>query len=371
MIPVAEPFISNNDIELLTDAARSGWISSSGKYLEMFEKKWADFCGMPYGIAVSNGTVALDIAVALLKLNHGDEVIMPTFTIISPAQSVVRAGGVPVLVDSNPENWQLDVSQIESKITSRTKAIIVVHIYGHPADMDPIMDLARKYGLIVIEDAAEVHGAEYKGRICGGLADISTFSFYANKLVTTGEGGMVLVRTPELAEKACSLRNLCFQKHQRFCHEELGYNFRLTNLQAALGVGQIERINTIIDKKRAVAARYTSLLSGISSIALPREEAWAKNVYWVYGIVLDESTGLSSVTMADHLKKHGIETRPFFLGMHEQPVFKRMGLFSGDKFPVAERLARQGIYIPCGLTITDEQIEYVAAALKESLCEHI
>ncbi len=371
MISVAEPRISDTDIELLVDAARSGWISSAGKYLTMFEEQWAHFCGMPYGIAVSNGTVALDIAVALLNLNPGDEVIMPTFTIISPAQSVIRAGGVPVLVDSNPINWQLDASQIESKITPRTKAIIVVHIYGHPADMDPIMEIARKHGLTVIEDAAEVHGAEYKGRVCGGLADISTFSFYANKLVTTGEGGMILVRSAELAERAGSLRNLCFQKQQRFCHEELGYNFRLTNLQAALGVGQIERINTIIDRKRSIAARYTDLLSNIPSIALPVEELWAKNVYWVYGIVLNETTGLNSVKMADRLTKHNVETRPFFLGMHEQPVFKRMGFFTGDNFPVAERLSRQGIYLPSGLTITEEQIEHVAAAFKESLYEHI
>jgi perosamine synthetase len=236
MIPVCEPLITVRDIELVNDALASGWISSAGKYLDLFEERWAEYCGMPYGIAVSNGSTALDIAVDLLDLGTGDEVIMPTFTIISPAQSVVRAGGIPVLVDSNSRTWQMDAGQIETKITPRTQAILVVHIYGHPADMDPILDIARRHGLIVIEDAAEVHGAEYKGCRCGGLADISTFSFYANKLVTTGEGGMVLVRTLQLAERARSLRNLCFQKKQRFLHDELGYNFRLTNLQAALGV---------------------------------------------------------------------------------------------------------------------------------------
>lgn len=367
MIPVAEPYLEERDIKLVNEALRSGWISSAGQFLDLFEERWAEFCGMPYGIAVSNGSVALDVAVELLGLQSGDEVIMPTFTIISPAQSVVRCGGKPVLVDSDPVTWQMDAGQIEAKITPRTKAIIVVHIYGHPANMDPILDIARRHGLVVIEDAAEVHGAEYKGRRCGGMGDISTFSFYANKLVTTGEGGMVLVRTPEMAERARSLRNLCFQKKQRFLHDELGYNFRLTNLQAALGVGQIERIGSIIDRKRAIAAAYSDRLRDIPGISLPVEEPWAKSVYWVYGIVLDQTSNLTAQQMMDRLKGSGIETRPFFLGMHEQPVFQRMGLFTGERYPVAEKLARMGFYIPSGLTITDEQLHMVANAVRKCL----
>lgn len=367
MIPVAEPRLEVRDIELVNEALASGWISSAGKFLDLFEERWAAYCGMPYGIAVSNGSVALDLAVALLDLTPGDEVIMPTFTIISPAQSVVRAGGVPVLVDSDPHTWQMDVTQIEAKISPRTKAILVVHIYGHPADMDPILEFARRHGLMVIEDAAEVHGAQYKGKRCGGIGDISTFSFYANKLVSTGEGGMVLVRTPELAERARSLRNLCFLKKQRFLHQELGYNFRLTNLQAALGVGQIERMEAIIARKRAIAGSYSELLAGLEGIELPREEAWAKNVYWVYGIVLDQKTTMTAARLADNLRRHGIETRPFFLGMHEQPVFQDMGFFGGERYPVAERLAQQGLYIPSGLTLTDQQIGQVAAAVRECL----
>lgn len=367
MIPVAEPLITEQDIELVNEALKSGWISSAGKFLDLFEERWAAYCGMPHGIAVSNGSVALDVAVALLDLLPGDEVIMPTFTIISPAQSVVRCGGVPVLVDSNSRTWQMNAAQIEAKITPRTKAILVVHIYGHPADMDPILEISRRHGLTVIEDAAEVHGAEYKGRRCGGLADISTFSFYANKLVTTGEGGMVLVRTPQLAERARSLRNLCFQKKQRFLHYELGYNFRLTNLQAALGVGQIGRIDGIVARKRAIAAAYSDLLHDVPGIQLPVEEPWAKNVYWIYGITLDESCGVSAATVADRMRERGVETRPFFLGMHEQPVFQQMGLFLDEHYPAAEMLARQGLYIPSGLTITDGQISEVATALKESL----
>lgn len=365
MIPVAEPLITPADRALANEALQSGWISSAGKYLDMFEEHWAACCGMPYGVAVSNGSVALDVAVALLDLAPGDEVIIPTFTIISPAQSVVRAGGIPVLVDSTPDTWQMDVSQIEAKISAKTRAIIVVHIYGHPADMDPVIAIAKRHGLKVIEDAAEVHGAEYRGRRCGGLADISTFSFYANKLITTGEGGMVLVRTPELAARARSLRNLCFQSRQRFLHEELGYNFRLTNVQAALGVGQTERLATIVEAKRSIAHRYNALLQGVSGISLPLEASWALNVYWVYGLVLDEETGITAADLADRLRQRGVETRPFFLGMHEQPVFRKMGLFDGDRYPVAERLARQGLYIPSGLTITDQQIDTVASAVKE------
>jgi perosamine synthetase len=364
MIPVCEPLIAPRDIELVNDALASGWVSSAGKYLDLFEERWAAYCGMPYGIAVSNGSTALDIAVALLDLEPGDEVVMPTFTIISPAQAVVRAGGVPVLVDSDPVTWQMDASGIEARITSRTRAILVVHIYGHPADMDPILALAERHGLAVIEDAAEAHGAEYKGRRCGGIGHISTFSFYANKLVTTGEGGMVLVRTAELARKARSLRNLCFKPERRFEHERLGYNFRLTNLQAALGVAQIERIDAVIARKKAIAAEYDRLLRGIDCLELPRAAAWAASVYWVYGIVVHERSGRDGQSICGELRRRGVEARPFFLGMHEQPVFRRMGLFVGETYPVAERLARQGFYLPSGLGLESSQIREVAAALR-------
>jgi perosamine synthetase len=367
MIPVCEPLITARDIELVNDALASGWISSAGKYLDLFEDRWAACCGMPHGIAVSNGSTALDIAVDLLDLEAGDEVIMPTFTIISPAQSVVRAGGVPVLVDSNPETWQMDVDQIEGRITSRTRAILVVHIYGHPADMDPIMALAEKHGLTVIEDAAEVHGAEYKGRRCGGIGHISTFSFYANKLITTGEGGMVLVKSSEHAERARSLRNLCFQSGRRFYHESLGYNYRMTNVQAAMGVGQIEQIGETVARKREIAHAYDAAFSGIPALQLPSEMSWARNVYWVYGIVLGEERETDAVRVMSQLRSRGIETRPFFLGMHEQPVFHKMGLFCGERYPVAERLAHQGLYLPNGLAISSDQFAKVADAVRECL----
>lgn len=367
MIPVCEPLLTERETELVLDCLKSGWISSAGKYIDRFEAEWAAYCGMKYGVAVSNGTAALEVAIGLLDLQPGDEVIMPTFTIISCAQAVTAYDGVPVLVDSNPHNWQMDVSQIEGKITSRTRGIMPVHIYGHPVDMEPLLEIARKHDLVVIEDAAEVHGAEYKGGKCGGLGDISTFSFYANKLITTGEGGMVLTNSPELADKARSLRNLCFQKSRRFLHEELGYNYRLTNIQAALGVAQLERIEQIVERKRAIASAYTERLKNLPEISLPVEEPWAKNVYWVYGIVLDESTGMNAIQLAQRLAEKDIQTRPFFLGMHEQPVFQKMGLFVGEKYPVAERLARQGLYLPTGLSIQESQIDFICAAVRECL----
>ena len=367
MIPVFEPLLTARETELVTQALASGWVSSAGPFLDRFEAQWAAFCGMPYGVAVSNGSAALDVAVALLELQPGDEVIMPAFTIISPALSVVRAGGVPVLVDSDRRTWQMAADQVETRITPRTKAIIVVHIYGHPADMNPIISVARRHGLMLIEDAAEVHGAEYRGRRCGGIGDISTFSFYANKLVTTGEGGMVLVRTPELAERARGLRNLCFQKYRRFIHDQAGYNFRLTNLQAALGVGQIERMDRIVERKRAIAAAYLRLLADTPCLQLPVEEPWARNVYWVFGVVVDESTGFDAAALSEQLLKRGIETRPFFVGMHKQPVFTGMGLFLNERYPVAELLARQGLYLPSGMTLTDHQITEIATAILECL----
>jgi perosamine synthetase len=367
MIPVCEPLVTARDIELVTEVASSGWISSAGKYLGLFEERWAAYCGMPWGIAVSSGSTALDIAVDLLDLEAGDEVIMPTFTIISPAQSVVRAGGIPVLVDTDSRTWQMDATQIEARVTSRTKAIIVVHMYGHPADMDAIIGIAKRHDLVVIEDAAEVHGAEYKGRRCGGFGHISTFSFYANKLVTTGEGGMVLVRDRLHAERARSLRNLCFDPVRRFSHDALGYNYRLTNLQAAIGVGQIERIEETIARKREIAQAYNAALSGLPAIQLPPEMPWAQSVYWVYGMVLGKEREREAGEIIAQLREREIETRPFFLGMHEQPVFQRMGLFADEHYPVAEHLARRGLYLPSGLTISKEQIDEVAAAVRECL----
>ena len=380
MIPVNELLIGAKEIEYVNDCLQTGWISSAGRYIEEFEEKWARYCGMKYGIAMSNGTTALQAAVACINLQPGDKVIMPSFTIISCAQAIIYNGGIPLLVDCEPRTWCMDVQQVCEKAEaemksggSKLKAIMPVHIYGHPVDMDPILELAEKYHLQIIEDAAEVHGAEYLTGLntpqppwkrCGGLGHISTFSFYANKLITTGEGGMVLTNDPVYADKARSLRNLCFLPEKRFLHKELGHNFRLTNFQAAIGLGQLERIDEIVARKRWMGQEYTERLKEIYNIQLPVEEAWAKSVYWMYGIVLDESTGMDAVHFARNLKEKGLETRPFFLGMHEQPVFQKMGLFHNEKYPVTERIARQGLYLPSGLTLSESLLDKVCKTVK-------
>lgn len=365
MIQVNDPLLDGNELNYVSECIKTGWISSAGQYITEFEKKWATYCGMKHGIAVSNGTVALELAVEILCLPSGSEIILPSFTIISCAQAITKAGCVPVVVDCDDETWCMDVNQVKDAITSKTKAIMPVHIYGHPVDMDPLMELADKHGLIVIEDAAEVHGADYKGEKCGGIGHISCFSFYANKIITTGEGGMVLTNDDRMADRLRSYRNLCFQSKQRFFHEEIGHNFRLTNIQAALGLAQLERIENFVERKRDMAARYHKGLSDLP-LKLPVERPWAKNVYWMYGIVLDEKTNVDAKEFASRLRSEGIETRPFFLGIHEQPVFRNMGLFKNLSLPVTERIARQGLYLPSGQAITDEQIDYVIERVRKA-----
>ena len=375
MIPVNEPLLGETDLQYVGECVRTGWISSAGRFIDEFEQRWAAYCGKRYGIAVSNGTTALQLAVAALDLQPGDEIIMPSFTIISCALAAVYNGAVPVLIDSDPATWCMDVTQIEKKISERTRAIMPVHIYGHPVDMDPILELARARGLAVIEDAAEAHGAEYLSgrdtnpvwRRCGGLGTLSCFSFYANKLVTTGEGGMVVTDDAGLNDKVRSLRNLCFRPERRFYHLEMGFNFRLTNLQAALGLAQIERIDDIVARKRWMGEEYTRRLKGLRGLQLPVEECWARSVYWMYGTVVLEETGMDATALAQRLKRSGIETRPFFLGMHEQPVFHQRGLFVDERYPVVERLGRQGLYLPSGLALTEEQLSRVCTVLHEVL----
>lgn len=367
MIPVAEPCLAPEDIAQAEECLKSGWISSAGKNIEAFEESWAQYCRRRHGVAVSNGSVALDVAIRILNLSPGDEIIMPTFTIISCASAVVANRCRPVLVDQKMGSWQMDVAQIEGKITPRTKAIMVVHIYGHPVDMDPVLDICKRHNLFLIEDAAEAHGALYKGRPCGSFGHVSTFSFYANKLITTGEGGMVMIDDDLLAQSARSYKNLCFKPERRFLHTELGQNYRMTNLQAALGLNQVKRIEEIVAAKRQIARRYKDLLSGIDGLALPEEESWARNVFWVFGLLLDESRGETCLPLTKALAAKGIETRPFFLGMHEQPAFHDLGLFKGESYPVAEALAKRGFYIPSGLTIKEEEIRLVADSVRDCI----
>lgn len=367
MIPVNEPSIGPRELEYVSECLRTGWVSSSGHFLDDFESAWADYCGMPHAVAVCNGTAALDVAVSCLALQPGDEVIMPSLTIISCALAVVRHGAVPVLVDCDPTTWCMDVSEVKAKLSTRTRAIMVVHIYGHPVDMDPIVDTAREHGLSVIEDAAEAHGAEYKGRRCGGLGDLSVFSFYANKVITTGEGGMVLARDEAHAAHARAYKNLCFRDDRRFYHTELGQNYRMTNIQAALGLAQLERVEELLAVKRRSASAYASGLAGIAGLQLPTEMAWARSNYWMFAVVVDADSGLTGDSFSAALKTRGIDTRPFFLGMHEQPALRRLGLFADEHYPVTENVSRQGVYLPSGTGISLAQVDEVCRAVRQVL----
>lgn len=364
-IPVNTPLLNGNELKYLTECIETGWISSEGPFISKFEEQFSTYISRDYGIAVSNGSAALDIAIRALNIGPGDEVIMPTFTIISPAQSVVTTGSIPVLIDSDPLTWNMDVTQIEAKITSRTKAILVVHIYGLPVDMDPVIEVAKKYQLKIIEDAAEMHGQTYKGKMCGSFGDISIFSFYPNKHITTGEGGMLLTNDEELAERCKKLRNLCFEPNgPRFIHEELGWNYRMTNLQAALGLAQLEQIDSFIERKKAMGALYQKGLDHLKNkgYQLPLEGTdFSENIYWVFGLVAPSEE--EKEKMVDLLTKNKIGTRPFFWCMHEQPVFLKMGLFKNESYPVAEQIARRGFYIPSGLGQNKQDFNAVVNAI--------
>ena len=368
MIPVNRPLLDGNERKYLDECIESGWISSEGPFVSRLEEGFGHLMGCAHGVAVCNGSVAIDVALAALGVGADDEVILPSFTIISCASAIVRAGARPVVVDCQPDTWNLDPALIAAKITSRTKAIMVVHIYGLPVDMDPVIKLARQHGLFIIEDAAEQHGQTYKGQPVGSLGNIATVSFYPNKHVTTGEGGMVLTNDKVLADRCRELRNLCFDKERRFIHEELGWNFRMSNVQAALGVAQLERIDAILAKKRQVGRWYQQRLCGSALLQLPPERtAYAENIYWVFGVVLDDRVPFDAVGARERLKVKGVDTRHFFWPMHEQPVLRARGWFLNEHCPNAERIARRGIYLPSGVGLTEDEADKSARALLEIL----
>jgi len=368
MIPVNTPLLDGNEKKYLNECIDTGWISSEGPFIRQFESNMASYIGRKHAIAVANGSVALDAAVVAAGVRPGDEVILPTFTIISCAAAIVRAGAVPVTVDCDPHTFNMDVDAIEAKITPKTKAIMVVHLYGLPTNMNPVLAIAKKHGLMVIEDAAEMHGQTYFEKKCGSFGHISTLSFYPNKHITTGEGGMILTDDDSIAEHCRSLRNLCFTPEKRFLHHELGWNFRMTNLQAALGVAQLERIESFVKKKRLMGRFYTENLQNIPEFQLPvPKEDWAENIYWVYPIVLRDGYKEDAETFCRRLTKKGIGNRPFFWNMHEQPVLKKMGFFKDTHHPNAERIARRGFYIPSGLGLSEAEMVTVCDALKALL----
>ena len=367
-IPVNEPLLDGNEKKYLVECIDTGWISSEGPFVKRFEEEFAARMDRKYGIAVTNGTAAIDVAVEVLNIGPGDEVILPTFTIISCILQIKRSGAKPVLVDSDPLTFNMDVTQIEAKITSKTKAIMVVHIYGLPVDMNPVLELCKRYNLKLIEDSAEMIGQTYNDKACGSFGDISTVSFYPNKHITTGEGGMILTDDEVLAKSCREIRNLCFIPSKRFVHKRMGWNLRMTNLQAALGVAQLERLDEFLKKKRWIGQRYNELLADLPGVQLPLEKTdYSINIYWVYALVMDSSLEFDVVDIMTNLAKIGVGSRPFFYPMHQQPVLKEQGLFKNESYPVAEKLYKQGFYLPSGLALTETQITYVADSLKKVL----
>lgn len=368
-IPVNEPLLNGKELGYAVDCITSGWISSAGKYIERFEHEWAGYCGKRHGVAVCNGTVALELAVSVLDLPPGGEVILPSFTIVSCLEAVLRNGLTPVLVDCDPRTFCMDVNDVERKITPRTVAIMPVHIYGHPVNMSRLLELTAAHKLKIIEDAAEAHGAECQvqegWRRCGSFGDVSCFSFYANKNITCGEGGMVLTDSDALAERLRSRRNLGFGLTERFRHEDRGWNFRMTNIQAAIGCAQLEQISRFIARKLEMAETYNKGLQGLP-LQLPYIEPWAHTSVWMYAILLDESGPFDAAQLSVRLLEEGVQTRPFFMGMHEQPVYRAMGLFKSLSLPVTERVYRRGLYLPSGQAINNEQINRVIDIVKKA-----
>ena len=360
MIPVCEPVLGGKEIKYVQECLKTNWISSMGKYISMFESRFAQYCGCKYAISTTSGTSALHLALASAGIGKGDEVIIPAFTMIATAFAVIYTGEKPVLVDACKDTWCMDVEQLKKKITKKTKAILPVHIYGHPCEMNPMLKLAKKHNIFVIEDAAESHGAEYRGKKVGSLGDIACFSFYGNKIITTGEGGMIVTNNKKVVEKARSLKDLAFSRKKRFLHCELGFNYRMTNIQAAIGLAQLEQINKFVQARRRNAKIYNRYLRKIDGIVCPVEKEWVKNVYWMYGVLVDREFGMSRDNLMKLLRKNGIDTRTFFIPMHKQPVFKKMRLFLKEIYPVAEELSQKGMYLPSSSKLKTRELGYIA-----------
>ena len=359
-LPISEPNLGEIELKYVSECILTGWVSSAGKYVTRFEQMFSDFCGTQFGISTSSGTTALHLAMVALGIGPGDEVIVPSFTFISTANAVAFTGATPIFIDSEMATWNMDSDAIESAITNKTKAIIPVHIYGHPADMSPMIEIADKHNIAVVEDAAEAHGALYKGNKAGSLGNMGIFSFYGNKTITTGEGGMVVTDNKEMADKIRILRDHGMDPEKRYCHSVLGYNYRMTNIQAALGVAQMERIDHIVGRKCSNAALYGSELRGIPGITLPPNAEWAKNIYWLYSILVDEKEfGMSAVELGKRLKIKSIETRPLFPPIHQQPIYD-----TKQNLPVCEKLSKTGLSLPSSVNINKDEINRIAWEIK-------
>jgi perosamine synthetase len=364
-IPVCEPLLLGKELEYVTEAVSKGWISSSGGYVHEFEKKFAEHLGVRHAVTVCNGTVALHLALVAAGIGEGDEVIVPTFTMFASCSAICYAGAKPVFVDCERDSWNLDVTQLKSKITSRTRAIMPVHIYGLPVDMDPLLDLAKQHNLLVFEDAAEAIGSEYKGKKCGAMGDFGCFSFFANKVITTGEGGMVVTNDDKHAEQLRYYKNLAFplKGPRRYIHEHIGFNYRMPNTSAAIGLAQLERVDDYVERRRNNARRYNARLQGKRGITVPAERPWAKNSFWMYSILIEDGFGLSRDEVMQKLAERGVETRSFFVPMHQQKALRDYGCDMSGSYPNSEYVSPRGLYLPSGSGLTDEQIERVSNEL--------
>jgi perosamine synthetase len=360
-LPVAEPILDEKEVLYVNDCILTGWVSSSGKYVSKFEEMFAKFCDTEIAITTNSGTSALHLALLACDIGSGDEVIVPSLTFIASANAVTYTGAKPVFADSENETWNIDPASIEKLISKNTKAIIPVHLYGHPANMDPIIEIAKRYGLYVIEDAAEAHGAEYKGKKVGSIGDLAIFSFFGNKIITTGEGGMIVTNNRKLADKIRLLRDHGMQKDRRYWHPVLGFNYRMTNIQAALGVAQMEKIDPILIKKRQIAKIYSKKLKNIAGLGLPSEAEWARSVFWLYSILIDQDIlGITRHQLMQRLREQGIETRPLFPVLHHQPIYT-----NSQVMPVAEKLSSQGLSLPSSAHLSTESVERVANTIRE------
>jgi perosamine synthetase len=360
VIPVFAPWLSDTVRRYVLDCVDSGWISSLGEYVGRFEREFARFCEAGHGVATSNGTTALHLALATLGLGPGDEVLVPDLTFVATANAVRYTGATPVLVDVDPATWAIDPTDLARRVSPRTRAIVPVHLYGHPADMDPILDLARSRGLSVVEDAAEAHGARYKGRRVGSLGHLAVFSFYGNKIVTTGEGGMVVTSDPALAERAAFLRDHAMDPRRRYYHPEIGFNYRMTNIQAAIGCAQLEQIEAILARRKAIAAAYEAGLADLAGLSRPPVAPWAESVHWMYSVLVEDGFGLDRDEVREGLRTRGVDSRPFFVPLHELPPYR-----TPPAFPVATHLARRGINLPSGTGLSLEDVATVCHALHD------
>ena len=361
-IPISEPSIGEEEMDNVIEAMNSGWISSKGPYIQEFESGFSRFLGVKHGVSTSNGTTALHLALTALGVGSGDNVIVPDLTFISPVNAILYNGATPRLVDSNRSYWNLDPNKIEELIDERTKAIVVVHLYGHPAEMETIMKIAKDHDLYVIEDCAEAHGAKYNDKIVGSFGDISCFSFYGNKIITTGEGGMCLTNSDELKDKLETLRDHGMKQERRYWHGMVGYNYRMTNLQAAIGVAQLKKIFKIIEKKRKIASLYNNQLKDIEGILVQPEMSWAKSVFWLYSVlVMGNQNGISRDVLSKKLLDRSIDNRRFFYPAHVMPPYKNFG--NNREFPVADILSQTGINLPSSSILEEDEITYITEAI--------